>query len=571
MVPHSAIHQRGAIGLMAALTLGLALLFMLLVVDSGRLYLEQRKLQRIADMAALEAVGGSGTCVGVNPSATTLAREAALRNGHAESPDHRLYVECGSIESSASGLRAFIPDTNQDQAIRVTVSHRITSSIAAGAWKLIRSGQDENQTSLQAQATAGRTGPALARLTIRSSLIDINTTQSELLNTLLGDLLNTELNLSLAQWQGLLKADVNILHLLDALSISAGDYTELLHNKLKLSEIFTVMADVAAQDSPLVNVSGLIDLSLAAQNAGNIVLGDLLNIQNSGTTAGLNATLTALQLVQGMVELANSMHAVETTLSPSILGLANISTRIQIIEPPQFSAIGDPSLANVSPTEPGQIYVRTAQTRILIQADLAPLLGGLNLGVVQLTPNPRLDIGFEVASASSHVRGYDCSTVPNKRLTVRNDAAATKVLIGTIDSTAFFSSTKTIEAKPFTLLRVLGIDIGLGTNSPVFSQWENYNYLSPPDLDQAPPARHSMDTQNIVSSLGATLGGLELSPSIPLVGSLLNVITGLIGTLLGSLLDPVVNNLLALLGIDLNEAVIDANLSCYSGRPQLLL
>ena len=36
---------------MAALTLGLALLFSLLVIDSGRLYLEQRKLQRVADMA----------------------------------------------------------------------------------------------------------------------------------------------------------------------------------------------------------------------------------------------------------------------------------------------------------------------------------------------------------------------------------------------------------------------------------------------------------------------------------------------------------------------------------------
>ena len=35
--------QRGAIGLLAAMTFGLALLFALLVVDSGRLYLEQRK------------------------------------------------------------------------------------------------------------------------------------------------------------------------------------------------------------------------------------------------------------------------------------------------------------------------------------------------------------------------------------------------------------------------------------------------------------------------------------------------------------------------------------------------
>ncbi|RMU35565.1 hypothetical protein ALP32_04526, partial [Pseudomonas avellanae] len=45
--------QRGAIGLIAALTLGLALLCALVVVDSGRLYLEKRSLQRIADIAAL--------------------------------------------------------------------------------------------------------------------------------------------------------------------------------------------------------------------------------------------------------------------------------------------------------------------------------------------------------------------------------------------------------------------------------------------------------------------------------------------------------------------------------------
>jgi len=54
--------QRGAIGLMAAVTLGLALLLMVVVVDSGRLYMEQRKLQRVADNAALEAVSRGGNC-----------------------------------------------------------------------------------------------------------------------------------------------------------------------------------------------------------------------------------------------------------------------------------------------------------------------------------------------------------------------------------------------------------------------------------------------------------------------------------------------------------------------------
>ncbi|MBV6289752.1 pilus assembly protein TadG-related protein, partial [Pseudomonas aegrilactucae] len=69
--------QRGAIGLMAALTLGLALLFSLLVIDSGRLYLEHRKLQRVVDMAALEAAGQTAVCVGVGPQAPVLAQASA--------------------------------------------------------------------------------------------------------------------------------------------------------------------------------------------------------------------------------------------------------------------------------------------------------------------------------------------------------------------------------------------------------------------------------------------------------------------------------------------------------------
>lgn len=576
MVVRSVVRQRGAIGLMAAITLGMALLFMLLVVDSGRLYLEQRKLQRIADMAALEALNGGGSCVAGVADANALARRAALRNGHADSPDRTLLVECGSVKAAANGIRAFTVDPQQTQAIRVTATHQVATSIAAGVWALADGNGLQSKTRLQAQATAGRTGPALARLSIRSSLLTINTAKSDQLNTLLGALLGTQINLGVAQWQGLLDADLNLLRFLDALAIeakvAAGNYTELLHKTLKVGDVLDVMAEVAAQDNPLVNVSGLVDLAVAGKDAGGIVLGELLNIQNGGTHAGLDATLQVLQLVQGTIQLANSKHAVETTLPVSVLGLANITTRLKIIEPPQFSALGDPSLAQTNPMAAGQIYVRTAQTRILIQVNLGPLLGGLNLGIIQLVPSPSLDVGLEVASASSHVRGYDCSSASSKRLRVKNDGAAAKVMIGTIDNSKFFSN-QPVSASPLVLLRVplLGLDVGLGANSPVFSQAETYDYLKPPNIDQSPPASRTMDTKNIVASLGATLGGLELSPQIPLVSALLNIITGLIGGLLGSLLDPLVNNLLALLGIDLNAVTIDAHLSCQSGRPELLI
>lgn len=72
--------QRGAIGLMAALTLGMALLFLLLVIDSSRLYVEKRKLQSVADTAALEAANRGGQCAS-STTANDYATQNATRNG----------------------------------------------------------------------------------------------------------------------------------------------------------------------------------------------------------------------------------------------------------------------------------------------------------------------------------------------------------------------------------------------------------------------------------------------------------------------------------------------------------
>ena len=55
-------HQRGAFSVIAAVMLLPLLAFMALVVDSGRLYMEKRVLQKAADTAALEAVARHGNC-----------------------------------------------------------------------------------------------------------------------------------------------------------------------------------------------------------------------------------------------------------------------------------------------------------------------------------------------------------------------------------------------------------------------------------------------------------------------------------------------------------------------------
>ena len=79
MSPRLGSRQGGAIGLMAAGVLAVALAFTLLMIDSGRLYLEKRKLQGVADTAALEAVSRSGTCLS-GLSAAAFAGQSVARN-----------------------------------------------------------------------------------------------------------------------------------------------------------------------------------------------------------------------------------------------------------------------------------------------------------------------------------------------------------------------------------------------------------------------------------------------------------------------------------------------------------
>ncbi|PKM36244.1 MAG: hypothetical protein CVV06_12040 [Gammaproteobacteria bacterium HGW-Gammaproteobacteria-10] len=54
--------QRGVLGLLGGLVLFLSVLFTALAMDTGRLMLEHRRLQLVADMAALDASSQSGGC-----------------------------------------------------------------------------------------------------------------------------------------------------------------------------------------------------------------------------------------------------------------------------------------------------------------------------------------------------------------------------------------------------------------------------------------------------------------------------------------------------------------------------
>lgn len=599
MVPSSAARQRGAIGLMAVTTLGLALLFMLVVIDSGRLYLEQRKLQRIADMSALEAAGQFAVCTGSGPQATAVARAAATRNGHAAS--NPLTASCGHLQTGANSLRTFTADNNRNEAIRVDVSNTVPTSFAARVYTLAQGSGVPPTTTLQAHAVASSPMPPQAMLRIRSTLLTIDSRQSLLLRKWI-EFLGGSAQLDLVGWQGIANTDVNLLSYLDQLAldlgVTVGDYQALLNTNVSSAELLKVAVKVLQQGGAAADV--VTNLGKVILDIPGLKLGDILDIQNGTTQAGLDASIQALQLVQAVIELATKRHAATVDLPVDVLGLVNGRVRFYVIQPMQISAVGDPRT--------DELRVHTAQVRAMISLDL-PLLNTvfglvnavLNLlspltslvnsllsldlssllcfsctrSDIQLVPDAlKVDIGLEVAEATARFdpKASGAFSCAPKRLTTQTQSSAVKIAIGRFVSPEAFFTNGTTDVKALPLVDIgtkkcgllscqarvpfAGGGLGLRVDSRLLSSGAAERPLvflspssTPPDIGQAPfYSKMQTANENVVGSLSDTLSGVHLEAYKPTVNSGLGEVLMLVGNVLGEvkgILDPLIKNLLS--------------------------
>src|SRR5471030_311377 len=400
--------QRGAIGLIAAGTLSMALLCMLVVLDSGRLYLEKRSLQRVADVSALEVASRKGTCAA--GTAIAYATQSAARNGFTIGDDGRtLTTTCGKLTVGADNRRVFGADPTQSSAIQVVVTHSVPRSIAAGIGAMFDSTPQPLNIQLSAVAVAAVT-PPVAALTIRSTLLSVDTQTSAIVNALFSGLLGGNVSLDVVGWNGLVNTNVSLLSYLDQLKINlnltAVGYDQVLTTDVTVNKLVQAAIDVLTT---------------------SVVLGNLLQVNGGTETAGLSTNLNVFQLIEGFVQLANKKNGLVASQNIN-LGLITLSTKIQVLEPAQLSAIGNPALAMLDPLGPNRIYVKTAQIRTLVSVALPvandnPLVKGLSNAIggilqalacvlgcdmpsVQLLPSPRIDVALAASSGESYVTNY---------------------------------------------------------------------------------------------------------------------------------------------------------------------
>ena len=602
MSPRSGFRQRGAIGLMAAGTLAVAMVFMLLAVDSGRLYLEKRKLQSIADSAALEAAGRSGVCTPTS-TANDFAIQNATRNGFtvvAGDTTRGLAVTCGSLATNASNIRVYTADASKNDAIRVVATNSVMTSIAGGIWNMFSGTPISTQTVLTATAVAAF-APPVAQLTIRSSLATVDSTKSPLLNLALGNLLGGSLSITAAGWNGLLQTNVNLLGFLDQLAVqlnvTAGDYDALLNTAVSASQLIDATVKVLQKNGAVATavINDVISVKAIAPTTQLLKVGDLLKVATGTPAAALNTNVQLFQLLEAVAQLSSSKSAVSAATQVSIPLVGNVSIQTKVIEAPQLSAIGNPALAKAGllkspPTD--QIFVRTAQVRtlVVVQAPILKVVSGvssilaglttpvskvvgglLNLNlpavvggilcvvgcnVADVDITETLSIYIEAASAESHVTDYSCATPATKSLTVQATTSLATLGVGYVDPVSAFSSSAAVTVQPIRLIdfgqkyclltlicgpRTAGVGGGLNLRAltTVAAQTNPMVFLPVAEMNATPTYKNAPGTANIVNSLGTTLSGLQVT-YVPPTGSSPNNPTATVTTALASIVSSVV-------------------------------
>jgi len=366
-----------------------------LSVDIGSLAATNRRLQGVADLAAIDGsreltgttcsdtyvlpTDASSTATSQYDHVARAAVASAGRNGFVMGGNKNMTIELGLVTRDLTGVPAFTALPNLcaqvPDSVRVRVGDRTGFSFAS---VIGQSGR------ISARAGVG-TLEGLATFTLGSALATVDTSRSNLLNPILSQTIcrlqpgGCNLTLTAAGYQGLIDSRITY----GALATQLGFLTtsELLNANLTIDQILsaaTLLADPtttagANAQTALSSLSTAVTATTTLKLL-NLVTGDLAN-GNEAASAELNL----FQLVMGTAAIANGTNAVSIpNTAVTIPYVSSITASVSLIEAP--ITIGNKAGA---PGTTRQFSVTINPVINLNTANLPGLsLAGLNLGSV---------------------------------------------------------------------------------------------------------------------------------------------------------------------------------------------
>lgn len=544
--------QRGAMGLLGIMTLLLATLFAALAVDTGRLLMEQRRMQTVADMAALDASALSGHCgEGDLAQVQTLAYASAARNNHVIDTGKTLDVSLGRIDVGAAGLRQFTTTTaSSATAVRVVAAKTVPASFFAG-------GILGRNVTLSAKAVAER--QAIAGFIAGSSMVGLSNQQAAILNSLLGSILGSSVNLNVLSYQGIAATNITLAELVEA-STAIASTEELLNSNLSLNDWLNLYADAAnASDAVDIGLSAAMQ-SLVSANVNNLSaqFSNIVDVTTDSPEAAAEASMNLFDLLTTTAFVANGSQAINLPLSVNLPGnLLNVVTQLNIIEPPKL-VIGPPGK-----NADGQwrTFMETAQFDLstLVQSTV-----DLNvLGLVGAKAQIDLALQVDMAQGSAWLKTLQCGQINNNRTIVTigvQPGAATLQLARASDPSA---ETANIDVSATLLLlgRLPIANVGLGLNIPLQNPTTTdlIYEVNLADAEALPQTQHAstapgLSISNITQGIDTDVTLLGVI-SLPLLDQLIaeallaQVLTPLLSQVGAATIDP----LLTVLGVEIGS------------------
>ncbi len=528
--------RRGGVSIVTAFAMTMLIGSAAFAVDVGSLYLDRRKLQGIADAAALAAAA--------QPSeGLTAARRVVTAN-----------CDCGiMITELAGGTYAadrdkpaesrFTPGGTSPNAVRVTLAQE--RPLFFGRLLTGRTGM------IRVSATGARQGYAAFSLGSRVAAV-----HGGLPNALLSALTGSQVNLSVMDYNALANADVDLLVFSEALRTELGadvlTFGQTLDTQATLPQVLSALA--TASDGQAATA-----LSALATNAVPKALFPSRAVDLGPRSSSIRideanpVKVNALSLLRSMLLLANANRQVDLSVASNLPGGSGVDIALLIGEPPADSPL-------IAITDTQQVIVRTAQVRLKMVTKVALPLASVEIPVYA-----------ELGSASARITDIDCFAGNGDAVTLGITTSPAKLAIGSVADSDFQNMQRPLDPVPVKLVKLPLANV------------EGKAELVLSDLNEK-PARFTRDEIDdgmvkTVESSGLVAGAaksladrIDLKVNILGLGLGLNALSGVVDDALGlaaPVLDGVLEGLTEMLGVHVGEADARVNaLRC--GRAKLV-
>lgn len=397
-----------------------------------------------------------------------------------------------------------------------------------------------------------------------SGLTDIDATQANLLNGVLGSLLDVPLDLAPADWTALAGSELDLLELLEQQqnALGAPSLDSVPVADLALDDILSTAMVVAQNGGDVDAANALNQLRLATDLLDNTVqLADLLNLDLP--LAGLDGLdLSGLDLVTGLVQLYNlnnvTVPPIEVVLPGVDLGMgstvAQVALRAVVSSAPEF-VVGEAG----AEFSTGAMRLHLDLDLVDVALETTEILADLNaaLGVLgALVSGATVDAGLGNLSLYADVGSTTGTIALIDALSLAVQAEVTpgtvSLYVGELPDSLFFDPNAVISSAELDFAAVGDIEIGLSVLG-----------IGLVDASSSIGVRTSADGADLLpivtdlGEVGASIQEIEFGVDFEngLVTELLTNLEVEIESNLGDLLSDLTGGLVSL---DINDIIADA-------------